>query len=128
MKNNSPDRKEIPMRTPEWLKPALWGAAAGAAALAITGFSWGGWMTASAAEDLASDRARTQVVAALVPICMQQASRDPQLAAQLDAMREARSYKRRDMVMEAGWATMPGMEEANRRVADACMERLTADF
>ena len=116
------------MRTPEWLKPALWGAAAGAAALAITGFSWGGWMTASAAEELASDRARTQVVAALVPICLQQANRDPQLEAELDAMREARSYKRRDMVMEAGWATMPGMEDADRAVADACMERLTADF
>jgi len=30
------------MTTPEWLKPALYGVACGAAALAIIGFSWGG--------------------------------------------------------------------------------------
>ena len=31
----------------------LWGAAAGAIALAVVGFSWGGWQTASSANQIA---------------------------------------------------------------------------
>jgi hypothetical protein len=30
------------MQIPEWLKPGLYGAACGAVALAVIGFSWGG--------------------------------------------------------------------------------------
>ena len=33
------------MQAPAQLKPALWGAVGGAIALAIVGFTWGGWMT-----------------------------------------------------------------------------------
>ena len=36
---------EIPKETKAAVKPALWGAAAGAIALAIVGFNWGGWVT-----------------------------------------------------------------------------------
>ena len=68
--------EETNMKTPEWLKPALYGAAAGAAVLAINGFSWGGWVTGSKAQEMAADAA----VAALVPICIEQSNRDPQLA------------------------------------------------
>ncbi len=116
------------MNTPEWLKPALWGAVGGAAALAIVGFSWGGWVTGAAADEMASDHARAEVVAALVPICLEQSRQDPRLAQQLTALEDAKSYKRRDLVMDSGWATMPGAEEADRAVANACMERLAAEF
>ncbi len=58
------------MQTLDWLKPVLYGALAGAAALAIAGFSWDGWVTGGKAEQIASDRARFEVVAALVPVCL----------------------------------------------------------
>ena len=35
------------MQTPEWLKPGLYGAVCGAVAVAIAGFTWGGWVTAA---------------------------------------------------------------------------------
>jgi len=38
------------MKLPIETKPALWGAACGAIALAIVGFSWGGWVTGKKAE------------------------------------------------------------------------------
>lgn len=41
------------VQTPDWLKPALYGALAGATALAIAGFSWGGWVTGGTAEQIA---------------------------------------------------------------------------
>ena len=47
------------MNIPEWLKPALYGAAAGAGALAIIGFTWGGWVTGGTAKEMATDYARS---------------------------------------------------------------------
>ena len=41
---------EISKETKAAVKPALWGAAAGAIALAIVGFNWGGWVTGGTAE------------------------------------------------------------------------------
>lgn len=116
------------MKTPEWLKPGLWGAAAGAVALAIVGFSWGGWVTSGKVEKMAADRAKAEVVAALVPICVAQAQDDPEAGQRLASLRDARGTKRRDMVIDAGWATMPGQETPDRAVATACMERLSAEL
>jgi len=111
-----------------WLKPRLLGVAAGAAALAIVGFSWGGWVTGGTAEKMAAAQAKLEVVAALVPICLEQSSQDPQVVATLAQLKDATSYKRSDMLMDAGWATMPGSSDPNRDVARACMEKLAAQF
>jgi dienelactone hydrolase len=116
------------MNIPEWVKPALQGAAVGAVALAIVGFSWGGWVTNGTAKQMASDQARLEVVAALVPICIEQSKLDPQVVATLALLKEAQSYKRSDMLMEAGWATMPGSSDPNSSVARACMEKLADQF
>ncbi len=116
------------MKQLEWLKPALFGAAAGAVALAVVGFSWGGWMTGGAAEKLAYNQARLEVVAALVPICMEQSNQDPQVVAMLAQLKDTSSYQRNDMLMKAGWATMPGSSDPNRDVARACMAKLAAQF
>ena len=116
------------MRIPEWTKAAIWGAVVGGVAIAITGFSWGGWVTGSTAEEMASNRASAEVVAALVPVCLEQSRRDPQVAQQLASLEEAQSYKRREIVMDYGWATMPGSDAPDRAVANACLERLAAEF
>jgi dienelactone hydrolase len=116
------------MKTPEWLKPGLQGAAVGAVALAIVGFSWGGWVTGGTAQKMASEQARLEVVAALVPICLEQSSRDPQVVETLAQLKDTSSYQRSDMLMKAGWATMPGSSDPSRDVARACMEKLAAQF
>jgi len=116
------------MNTPEWLKPGLQGAALGAIALAVVGFTWGGWVTDGTAKKMASDQARLEVVAALVPICLEQSKQDPQVVATLADLKDASSYKRSDMLMKAGWATMPGSNDPNRQVASACVEKLATLF
>jgi len=116
------------MNTPEWLRPGLYGAAGGAIALAIVGFSWGGWVTGGTAQKMASDQARLEVVAALVPVCIQQSKQDPQVTETLAQLKEASNYQRSDMLMKAGWATMPGTSDPNRYVASACMDKLAAQF
>ena len=112
------------MQTPEWLKPGLYGAACGAIALAIVGFSWGGWVTGGKARNMASEQARTDVVAALSLICIEQAKSDPQMTDRIAALKAVSSYNRGDLVMKNGWATMPGTTEANRQVATACAEKV----
>jgi hypothetical protein len=116
------------MNTPEWLKPALYGVAAGAVVVAVAGFSWGGWVTGGTASRMATDAANAEVVAALVPICIEQSRLDPNAGVKLAQLQETSSYKRPDMLMEAGWATMPGATESSKSVATACMKELATRF
>jgi hypothetical protein len=116
------------MNMPEWMKPGLYGAVVGAIALAIVGFSWGGWMTAGTAQKMAADQSRLEVAAALVPICLEQSRQDPQVVETLAQLKDAERFQRNDMLLKTGWATMPGSENPNRDVARACMEQLAAQF
>jgi dienelactone hydrolase len=108
------------MNTPAWLKPGAYGAALGATTLAIVGFSWGGWVTDSTAQQ----KAKIEVIAALAEICLRQSKHDPQIAQRLIELRKTVRYNRSYLIMKAGWATMPGGTEANRQVATACVEKL----
>jgi hypothetical protein len=116
---------DIP-KLPKQTSPFLWGAATGAVALAITGFSWGGWVTGGTAEKLAAARADEVMVASLVPICVAQFQRAPGAPARLVAFKEVKSWEQGDYVSTGGWATMPGSlaTEPNRQVAQACAEAL----
>ncbi len=116
------------MKALVWLKPAIYGAAGGAAAIAILGFSWGGWMTENSAQKMASDQARMEVVSALVPICLDQSNRDPRVIETIASLKDAGSYQRSGMLMDAGWATMPGSSDPNHDVARACLAKLADQF
>jgi hypothetical protein len=112
--------------TPEWLKPGLYGAACGAAALAVIGFSWGGWVTGGTGRMMAADQSKADVVTALSLICVDQSKRDPQLAERIAAIKAASSWNRGDLVMKNGWATMPGTTEGNSQVAKDCADKIAA--
>jgi len=103
------------------LKPALWGAAGGAAALAIIGFTWGGWVTAGSAQKRADNRASSAVVAALAPICLAQFQQKSDSVMQLAALKKISSYDQSSFVEKAGWATMPGSTAPSAGVAQACV-------
>jgi hypothetical protein len=112
------------MRIPVELKPALWGAVGGAAALAIVGFSWGGWVTGGTAEAQAALRANTAVVTALAPICVERFRKEPNADANLVELRKVSSWQQGTYIQKGGWATMPGSTEGSSSVASACAEML----
>lgn len=114
------------MEIPEWLKPGLMGAAAGAVALAIIGFSWGGWVTGSSANDMAEDRSEDAVLMALTPFCVENSVQDPNFEQVIAEMKAARAYQRSDSIAKAGWATMPGDSEPNLQLARACVKEFEA--
>jgi len=90
----------------------------------IIGFAWGGWVTGRTARTLAEDVAEDAVVERLAPICVYQFNQDPAKAAKLAELKEASSYQRRTFVQDQGWATVPGEEAPDRKVAEECVKLL----
>lgn len=113
------------MKLPTETKPALFGAVAGAALVAIIGFSWGGWVTGSTAEMTASKRADAAVVSALTPICVANFNKGSDSAVHLAALKETKSWEQGSFVKDGGWATMPGGADATTELARACATALT---
>jgi alpha/beta superfamily hydrolase len=116
------------MKIPVETKPALWGIAGGAAALAIAGFSWGGWITGGKAEAMAQTRATDAVVLALAPVCVDRFQRAGDAAANLAALKKVDSWSQGEFVEKGGWSTVPGTNTSDRvsAVAKACAVLLTA--
>ena len=115
------------MNTPEWLKPGMYGAVIGAVFVGVVGFSWGGWVTGGTAHDRAMAMSRDDVVASMLPVCLDMARSDPARADKMATIRAAATYQRRDALMTAGWATMPGTDMPNRDIAQACLAALDVD-
>lgn len=114
------------MKIPVETKPALWGAAGGAVALAIIGFNWGGWVTGSKAESMAATRANDAVVAALAPGCVVKFDGASDAAANRVALGKLESWTRAEYVEKGGWAAYGKDAPADRvtAVARACAELL----
>jgi hypothetical protein len=106
------------------VKPALWGAVAGAAAISVNGFSSMGWMLGATADRLAADRAQSAVVGVLTPICVEKFQQQVDSAAKLTEFKKAASWDQRALIEKGGWATTPGAEKSNSAVASACAEKL----
>lgn len=115
------------MNIPIETKPALWGAAGGAIAVAIVGFTWGGWVTGSRADTDATQRADTAVVAALAPVCVAKFRSAPDVSTNLAALRKAESWTQGDFIEKGGWASAAGAsKEQVSAVAKACATSLVA--
>jgi len=113
------------MQAPAQLKPALWGAVGGAIALAIVGFTWGGWMTGHSAGKLADERAESAVVAALTPICVEKFQQNGDATANLIALKKITStWEQGDFIQKGGWATRPGAVSPDYQLGRACAEKL----
>jgi len=112
------------MKLPSAVKPGLWGAACGAIAISIVGFSYFGWSTAATSEKLAQNTANAAVVAALVPFCVTKAEADPNLTILARLQTEQSSYSRHDIVMQAGWATVGSETTGSDDLARACADKL----
>jgi hypothetical protein len=114
------------MKSPEWLKPAVWGGIVGAVVVTAVGFSAGWVVTSGSAQKMAAQQEEKAVLAALTPICVAQfKTQTPEArTTQLAALKGASSWQQGDYVEKQGWATMPGSKEPDDEVADACASEL----
>jgi hypothetical protein len=90
----------------------------------IIGFTWGGWVTGGTARRMAEGMGDEAVIKRLTPICVVQFKHDPQKDQKLREFKEVSSWAQGDYVKKQGWATMPGEQEPDSRVADACAKLL----
>lgn len=115
------------MKLPSNLKPCLWSAAAGAAAISVVGFSMMGWMLGSTAERNAVLRANSAVAAAVAPICVEKFMAQEGAAAKLTAFARETSWDQRSQIEKGGWAKTPGTKEIDSTVVGACAAILDAN-
>jgi hypothetical protein len=81
-------------------------------------------VTGSTARSMAADQSLTDVTSALSLICVEQSKHDPQVAQRLVVLKAADSWKRGELVIANGWATLPGTAQPNPKVARACAEKV----
>ena len=101
-----------------------WGAVGGAIALAVVGFSYGGWVTGGTAQQMAQQRSDAAVVAALAPICADRFRQQADMGTNLIELKKVSSWQRGAFVEKGGWATMPGSTSPIAAVASACADLL----
>ncbi|SPF76485.1 hypothetical protein ALP8811_01492 [Aliiroseovarius pelagivivens] len=111
----------------KWIKPGIYGFVVGAITVPIIGFSWGGWIRTGTADKAAIAFANGEVTRSMVPVCLEMAASDPQRLAKLTGLQAAEGFTRRNAMMATGWATIPGSDTPDRKLADACIERLDLD-
>ncbi len=90
----------------------------------LVGFTWGGWVTGGSAQKTATTMTNNAVVQRLSSICVAQFQQDLARDEKLTELQAARSYEQRNFVRDQGWATMPGDEESDTKVATACAKAL----
>ena len=90
----------------------------------VVGFEWGGWVTGKTARSMAEAAGHDAVVACLAPMCVNQATHDPQWAEKRKALGTTESWDRPDYVVKQGWATLPAEQQADPRVAEQCVTLL----
>ena len=105
------------------MKYGVWGIIIGAVVAIILGFAWGGWTTAGTTQKITEEA----VVSSQAAICVAQFMKEPDYKEKLKMLEELDSWKRADFIKKGGWDKMPGQENADYSVSQACasgLERL----
>jgi hypothetical protein len=113
------------MNVPTNTKPWIQGAVVGAIAVAIAGFSWGGWVTGGSATKQATVAAHDATVVALAAICVDRFRSQGDAAVKIGELVKTSSWDRGGFIERSGFAIMPGSKTADSDVARACAEILS---
>jgi hypothetical protein len=114
------------MDIPAQTKPAIWGAIAGAIVTLILGFYFGGWYTASSADQMANERSEKKVISALAPFCVDRFLKSADAAQSAELLKFTTDYERGSFLEKGGWTSLPGSKETNWGVGRACGDLLAA--
>lgn len=90
----------------------------------LVGFTWGGWVTGGSSQKAAATMANNAVIQRLTSICVAQFQQDPTKEQKLVELKAASRFQQSTYVREQGWATMPGDEQSDTKVASECAKVL----
>ena len=112
---------------PAGTKPFCLGAFVGAVLLGYVGFNVMGWTLDSTVTKIAKRQADTAVTAALASVCAAEFRSAPDAGVRLASLEKTERYSRGEVLVKAGFATLPGSNEPNQSIASACAELLIPD-
>ena len=101
------------------------GAIGGFIATVVIGFSWGGWVLGSKAEDNATQRVNAALVQVYAPVCVERFQHQANIEAKWAELAKIDTWRRDDYIKESGFATPPGSTSPIKAIADACSEALS---
>jgi hypothetical protein len=90
----------------------------------IVGFTWGGWVTGSSAEQMAvqaREDGRAQLAAT---VCVERFMEASDAAIKLAELKKESRWQRDGYIEEGGWVTLVGLEEPVEGAADLCASQL----
>jgi hypothetical protein len=119
-------REGYAMKMPKDIKPTIWGAVAGAAACAVIGFTWGGWVTGASARRDAGVAAHNATVAAMAPFCAERFRAQNDAPARMAELSKASTWERSQVLEKSGFAFLPDGKTSDSDIARACAELLMA--
>jgi hypothetical protein len=109
---------------PNNTKPLIQGAVIGAAACAILGFTWGGWVTGATARTNAGVAAHNATVVALAPFCAERFRAQGDASIRMAELAKASAWERNSVLEKSGFASLPGSKTGDSDIARACVELL----
>ena len=101
-----------------------WSCIASIVVTMIVGFTWGGWVTGGTALKMAEASGEDAMVKRLAPVCVVQFKQDARKTQKLQGLKETSTWEQADFVKKQGWATMPGEQEPDNKVAGECAKLL----
>jgi alpha/beta superfamily hydrolase len=112
--------------TGEGLKTHAIALGIGVIATVVIGFTWGGWVRGSTAQQMANDKVNAEIVALYTPECIKHFETQTNMPEHWAALKKANAdYDQQEFVEKAGFATPPGATAPNDDVANACADKLT---
>ena len=102
----------------------FWACIASVIVTMIVGFTWGGWVTGGTAQKMADSSGEDAVVKRLGPVCVVQFKQDARKSQKLQGLKETGTWEQAEFVKKQGWATMPGEQEPDSKVAGECAKLL----
>lgn len=102
----------------------FWLCVASVAATVAIGFGLAGWVTGGTAQKMADEAAATSRNQLASAVCAEAFLRAADSRVRLDKLKKLEWYERDDAVVKAGFAKMPGDQEASSEVAEMCASSL----
>ena len=108
----------------ESLKRLVQGAIAGGAALMIVGSFWPGWVLESTAQKRIAALQKSILVNALAPACADKFRNQPDVTAQVAALKDVATWHRDRHMVERNFVVKSGVSVTDDDIAAACINLL----
>ena len=102
----------------------FWSCIACIAATIVIGFTWGGWMTGSAAVNQAEQAAQVAEARLAANLCVSRFEKGADAATELAALKSTQFLQREDFITKGPWLKLPGLDQPIPGAARLCVERL----